>query len=453
MLECPGCPFSRPVRGAEAMLSMQLALGSPEHPVTSVREALHDYLTRRDDVGPLEDWLCPRCLCRDGMAKKTCHIALWPRVLCMQLKWWNVMGEVLTHSVHCDSIIVTDDGTSYKLEAVVIHLGPTPDNGHYVAYVYKESCWVRCDDTVVQPVPMEHLKTRLGEKPYLLFYSKVPAATSTPARLPPLPPPLEPPSEGNELSDLAPAVKSPPAEVVKIEHSTVSMAVHEQPLQVRHLHPKQLDPVKHDTTPVKTERKRLRGKQPDFFKIEASQPTTLTVDATDPVKTERKRLHGKQPETFVIETSQPKTHNKAKQSAGTRQAPAAHGTGTLALGQRCKTWGNFSAADKGAMIEALRNSATVKAVVEDLRETVPHLTTTNKKDKNYIARQTLSMWRSQLEQLTVAKSRRPRTWQNFTVDEQQHIESALVKHATYTDTVAEIQALVPGFTTSDKAAK
>jgi len=63
----------------------------------------------------------------------------------------------------------------YKLFAVVCHSGREATKGHYVSSVFHPgySCWMRCDDTTVQPMAEQLvLQPSQQDTPYLLFYRR-----------------------------------------------------------------------------------------------------------------------------------------------------------------------------------------------------------------------------------------------------------------------------------------
>eukprot|EP00971_Amphidinium_carterae_P013661 269096-Amphidinium_carterae.4 len=127
-----------------------------------------------------------------------------------------------------------------------------------------------------------------------------------------------------------------------------------------------------------------------------------------------------------------------------------------------QTPSHWTVEEQQSIESALLKHVRMADAVKEIQTRVPGFTTTDAAAKNYVSIQALRRWRrnsassqSQLERLTIAakSTRRPRTWQNFTVEEQQSIDAAVLKHARTTDAVTEIQAHVPGFTTADEAAK
>ena len=59
----------------------------------------------------------------------------------------------------------------YEVFATIEHIGPSTDNGHYVAYLSYNGTWVRCDDssvTQLQQSSDEHMKNM-----YILVSKKI----------------------------------------------------------------------------------------------------------------------------------------------------------------------------------------------------------------------------------------------------------------------------------------
>ena len=63
----------------------------------------------------------------------------------------------------------------YKLFAIVYHDGKEASKGHYITDVYHVgySSWLRYDDSLVKPIPEDHVLKPHGTRvPYLLFYRR-----------------------------------------------------------------------------------------------------------------------------------------------------------------------------------------------------------------------------------------------------------------------------------------
>ena len=87
------------------------------------------------------------------------------------------MGISIDHNVDCDSVLHID-GSVYRLRAVVSHVGPTPEAGHYFSYV------AAAMDSRLVGLSKATSATELS---FVLIYEK---ATGQP----PLPPPPESPA-------------------------------------------------------------------------------------------------------------------------------------------------------------------------------------------------------------------------------------------------------------------
>ncbi|KAM0898918.1 hypothetical protein ACQ4PT_021632 [Festuca glaucescens] len=63
------------------------------------------------------------------------------------------------------------DNSSYRLVGVIVHHGNTPNDGHYIAYVWGSgSSWFCASDTIIREVSLEEV---LGCEAYILFYERM----------------------------------------------------------------------------------------------------------------------------------------------------------------------------------------------------------------------------------------------------------------------------------------
>ena len=58
----------------------------------------------------------------------------------------------------------------YNITGVITHKGPNIGEGHYIAYVNVAGSWFQCNDSYVQEVSWETVKTM---RVYLLFYLRL----------------------------------------------------------------------------------------------------------------------------------------------------------------------------------------------------------------------------------------------------------------------------------------
>lgn len=78
----------------------------------------------------------------------------------------------LLHHVKLDSFLKLGN-INYELYAAVVHVGTTPDSGHYYTYAHDGQDWFKFNDCVVTRTSSEELcSVKPPETPYILFYSK-----------------------------------------------------------------------------------------------------------------------------------------------------------------------------------------------------------------------------------------------------------------------------------------
>jgi hypothetical protein len=64
---------------------------------------------------------------------------------------------------------ITSSSSFYKLVAVVVHVGQSIDNGHYIAYVRRGKRWYLADDRLIIECAIEDV---LQQQAYILFYER-----------------------------------------------------------------------------------------------------------------------------------------------------------------------------------------------------------------------------------------------------------------------------------------
>ncbi|CAE7482276.1 Usp17ld [Symbiodinium sp. CCMP2592] len=170
-LSCQHCSHSRNLP-QEKFLVLQLPIAY-EQPLFSVQFAMDRYLSEKHLKNDVEEWTCWQADCLNaGVAEDPCFwstsILEWPNVLMMTLKRWDNDG-VLTHPVVCEPSLKAGTKT-YKLQAIVSHIGATADSGHYLAYRRHGDRILRCNDHVITMVPTFDLPS--DEKAYILLYEQ-----------------------------------------------------------------------------------------------------------------------------------------------------------------------------------------------------------------------------------------------------------------------------------------
>ncbi|XP_050502753.1 ubiquitin carboxyl-terminal hydrolase nonstop isoform X1 [Diabrotica virgifera virgifera] len=151
---------------------------------SSLHECL-DRFTRAELLENKEKTFCSNCQSHEESTKQFTMKTL-PIVVCFHLKRFQHTNEVKKKISTVISFPEMLDMTPfmsrskeqtsfpidnrYSLFAVIIHVGPTIDIGHYVAYVRQQhDFWYKCDDDVITRA---NLKEVLGSEGYLLFYHK-----------------------------------------------------------------------------------------------------------------------------------------------------------------------------------------------------------------------------------------------------------------------------------------
>ena len=158
----------------EEYYTLKLGLGARGRMHDSVQCALNAYLV---DSGIREDYRYPNCMaCEEslfGVAQQQ-RITILPEVLLIQLKRWSGT-RLLKQPVHLNATI-SFGGATYTLQAVVFHIGPQANDGHYVAHVRSRihNSWLRYDDEHLVPIRSQSVNEgyETDFKSYLLFYGK-----------------------------------------------------------------------------------------------------------------------------------------------------------------------------------------------------------------------------------------------------------------------------------------
>ncbi|OLP86649.1 Ubiquitin carboxyl-terminal hydrolase 26 [Symbiodinium microadriaticum] len=193
VLRCQHCSFERPTH-PEEFLTLQVSLMS-DRPLLSIQEALDHYLSYTQLRPEFREWCCsnPECITAEratdpplGQSK----IQGWPEVLVLHLKRWEGVHNVIGHKVLCnDNLRVA--GRTYRLQALVAHIGRLATSGHYVAYTRHGAGFARLSDAQVTHLASNRIGDFVSapeEKVYLAFY----VATSSdpppamPGRVPPV---------------------------------------------------------------------------------------------------------------------------------------------------------------------------------------------------------------------------------------------------------------------------
>lgn len=150
--------------------------------VSKVEEAMHHYFMRERLDGE-NSYKCEKCKCGVPATKKY-SIERPPKVLCIQLKRFNVMGVKLPKPVehklqmdlrkhiHPHSPYAKYQSLPYRLISMVTHVGPSSGCGHYTAIAQCSSkTYHQFDDTHVHPIQISSV---LNNCAYILIYEMEP---------------------------------------------------------------------------------------------------------------------------------------------------------------------------------------------------------------------------------------------------------------------------------------
>ncbi|TYJ57890.1 hypothetical protein B9479_001500 [Cryptococcus floricola] len=167
-----------------------LDLGIPIEQHSSVSHSLRQF-TDTEHLCGTNKFLCDNCGGHQE-AEMGIKIRRLPPILALHLQRfenidWTMHTQKLFYRVQCPDTLrvptaATDDNPNpdqlYELVAIVVHIGITPTQGHYVTLKRIPSgLWVMCDDDNIEPVPASDLFHWLGDRAqgqnYVLFYQAV----------------------------------------------------------------------------------------------------------------------------------------------------------------------------------------------------------------------------------------------------------------------------------------
>lgn len=167
---------------------LDLSIGIYDH--TSITYCLKEFASTEKLIKS-NKYLCDTCKCPQEALRKV-SVSSFPETLVIHMKRFEFTGESqsfrkLCHRVSFPSNLKpysitgnTIDDSMYELSAVIVHIGGSMSNGHYVCMLKKHGIWMLCDDHRVELVTEDTLRTCFGKNKsanhqdgYLLFYDKV----------------------------------------------------------------------------------------------------------------------------------------------------------------------------------------------------------------------------------------------------------------------------------------
>ncbi|CAE7237635.1 UBP23 [Symbiodinium sp. CCMP2456] len=229
LLRCRHCGYERTSQ-PEEFLSLQISVRE-DNPMTSVQEAMTHYLQRTEIRQDFTEWSCenPECMRQERALDEPVGFNIipeWPQVLQLLFKRWT-LHDVVGHKVHCNDVLDMS-GKSYRLQALITHIGRSANAGHYVAYIRHGSGFLRMSDTSVSHVPQDLVGDFVSlpdEKVYVVFYVALPAAPrpDEPVRVPVLD--IDGTDSDSDViiqhDSIEPAVKQPSAHVALSQEMTM----------------------------------------------------------------------------------------------------------------------------------------------------------------------------------------------------------------------------------------
>jgi ubiquitin C-terminal hydrolase len=147
---------------------------------------LFNKFTQKEDFEVSERPKCSHDETKKVLSNKQSFVSA-PRVLIVhpkrfltQGKWPNFTTKKISNSIVYDlsplSLATNNGSFDYRLFACVIHIGTTPNSGHYVAIVRYGQQWFFCNDTSVTKItPQEAINYAQGglrEQGYIYFFER-----------------------------------------------------------------------------------------------------------------------------------------------------------------------------------------------------------------------------------------------------------------------------------------
>ncbi|KHG21118.1 Ubiquitin carboxyl-terminal hydrolase 25 -like protein [Gossypium arboreum] len=143
----------------------------------SLKEAMHKFF-QPEVLDGNNKYKCENCK-KLMAARKQLSIRQAPNILVVQLKRFEgIFGGKINRPVTFEEVLVLssfmckasqDPRPEYSLFGTIVHLGSSPESGHYYAYI-KDAMgrWYCCNDSFVS---LSTLQEVLSEKVYILFFS------------------------------------------------------------------------------------------------------------------------------------------------------------------------------------------------------------------------------------------------------------------------------------------
>ena len=136
---------------------------------------LYKLMDHYHQAGIIEDSLCSQCNLVNS-TEKIISISELPRILVLHLSRFRglaKMNNFVRFPEHASIKYKIDDHEytkQYRLMSIVVHIGPSIAQGHYVSYFRAGESWIKASDSTVTAVLWRTVRRK---KAYMLFYEQL----------------------------------------------------------------------------------------------------------------------------------------------------------------------------------------------------------------------------------------------------------------------------------------
>ena len=102
-----------------------------------------------------------------------------PQVLCLTLSRWRQLADgvrTYAHTAAPEEVLLFGQ-SSYQIASIVVHLGASPDEGHYLTLAKHNSLWHAYDDSTRRGATKAEAQTsakydKMPMKSYVVLYER-----------------------------------------------------------------------------------------------------------------------------------------------------------------------------------------------------------------------------------------------------------------------------------------
>ena len=169
---CQLCSHSYSTNQPFKQYTLQMDLPSAHETQTLHLYKLMDHYHQS---GIIEGYTCTHCHSENSTNKKISIIAL-PRILVVHLSRFRGLAKINNyvrfpeHALIKYKIDNNEYKKQYRVNGIVVHIGPSIAQGHYVSYTRVGDNWIKANDETVTLIRFESVRRR---KVYLLFYEEM----------------------------------------------------------------------------------------------------------------------------------------------------------------------------------------------------------------------------------------------------------------------------------------